>query len=208
MSCAGCTDCSLTQMAGAISPFEIHLTVSPDTNPHRFVDVCENLKIKSLLVDNWSSDSIYTDFMTRSVVRGCVEDAKREMEKISLALANNGIKVVRHKIETVPWIYDQVKKIAHGQDMPYFETHIETPMISGLYTIVRRMGGYLSQNRMKRDIGMVTFRLSSVDEIEFRLYVKSMRDKMQDAGLTVSREIIELTFYDDNLTHDDPWLNG
>lgn len=213
MSCAGCEDCSLIQIGKAQSPFEIHITVDKNTDPETFKRVCLENDIKPLFIDNHTpSGNPIRDMMTRSIVKGTIEDAGNEIFRVSITLLNAGIKSIRSKVETVPWIYDQVKDFSSEQNVPYFETHIEILNsnfeISDIVKIARKYGGYVSQNISKSNVVMMTFRLDHIDEIGFRIYAKRMREILESSGFELGREIIELTFHDDNKAHDDEWMNG
>ncbi len=216
MSCAGCEDCSLVQMAGAISPFEIHITVKKGILFSHFQKICEELGVKALLIWNYNRDGdIIHDWMTRSVIRGSVADAYKEMHLVSFGLGDAGIEVVRNKIETVPWLYDSLQKTK-----PYFETHIEVSVKSSkihciynenvldfVIDMAHKLGGYVSQNSNKPDTAMITFRMDHVNDYEFKMYVKRMRSVL-GSSLYIGKEIIEMTIHDDNKSHDDSWLNG
>lgn len=215
MSCAGCDDCSLVQIASASTPFEIHITVDPSTDKEKFFNVCMENDIKPLFIDNFGAANAppVRDMMTRSIVKGSLEDAGDEVFRVAIALLDNGIMSIRSKVETVPWVYEKVKTFSKEANVPYFETHIETSIknaaeLTRVIKLAKKNGGYVSQNISKPNVCMITFRLDNVDDIEFKLYTKRIRKKLEDVGLEISREIIELTFHDDNKAHDDSWING
>lgn len=217
MSCAGCEDCTLIQIGSAVSPFEIHITVDPQTDKDLFSKTCLENDIKPLFILNFGSNSSMPvmDMMTRSIVKGSPEDAGNEMFRVACVLHKVGIKTVRSKIETVPWIFDKVKDISKETNVPYFETHIEVEVpgygfVDMDYVIsnARRWGGYVSQNTNKSTIAMVTFRLDQVNAEEFKIYSTRMRDNLLSTGMKIGRDIVELTFHDDNKAHDDTWINA
>jgi hypothetical protein len=214
MSCAGCADCSLIRTAEEISPFEIHLTVEKGTDQDLFVKVCEEIGIKPLIIENImdKGNSISTDLMTRSIVKGSIEEAGLEMFRVAIMLKDRGFNVIRNKIETVPWLYETVKDMSGENNIPYFETHIEIPYHSQNYQniikIVHENGGYVSRNAMKDGILMATFRLADVNEEEFSSYNEHMRGILKSHEFVISRNIVELTFHDDNLEHDSRWIDG
>ena len=115
-------------------PFEIHITVdmSDDIfNIDTFKKMCDEIEVKPIVIElEINKDSCMKDIMTSSKHYGTMKSSKIESERISNYLSDNGFKVLRKKIETVPWHYlapkDEVENIPHNL---YFESHIGVPIL-------------------------------------------------------------------------------
>jgi NTP pyrophosphatase (non-canonical NTP hydrolase) len=118
-------------------PFEIHVTVDLDnsyTHKHihdenldGFKEDCSIVGVKPIVIDLEINDgSIIKDVMTSSKFFGDNRTAYEESERIVKELKDMGYKVVRNKIESVPW-HPAAPVISTGNEIPngcYFESHI------------------------------------------------------------------------------------
>ena len=121
-------------------PFEIHVTVEVDLpvengevvnnwygTIEEFKEDCNEIGVKPIVIDLEINDgSILKDVMTSSKFFGDNRGAYEESERICKELRNRGYKVVRNKIETVPW-HPASPVISTGKEIPngcYFESHI------------------------------------------------------------------------------------
>ena len=123
-------------------PFEIHVTVDMErivdcdddsTNGKKlffedFKKQCSSIGVKPIIIDLEINDgSVIKDIMTSSKHFGDNRSAYEESERICSELTRRGYKVVRNKIESVPWhmqappILTTDKEISNGC---YFESHI------------------------------------------------------------------------------------
>ncbi len=91
-------------------PFECHVTVdmrgatSNTKSIDDFKAVCAQVGVKPILLDLHLADgAVVKDMMTSSVFMGDNRKAFLELKRISNCLAENGFKVIREKIETIPW---------------------------------------------------------------------------------------------------------
>ena len=214
MSCAGCEDCTLTQIAEKMTPFEIHITVHPDTNITEFKRACAVMgDVKPLVIANVIDDdlNVKIDIMTRSTVVGDTDKVGDELFRVYSGLNDRGFDILRNKVETVPWAYEKLKNFSREKNVPYFETHIEIlgyESVRQVYLNAKQYGGYLSWNVDKENVLMVTFRMDHVTEAEFATYTDRMRDNLERNGLVIGRKIVEFAFHDDNKAHDDAWVNA
>ena len=111
-------------------PFEIHVTVEVDSfleSISGFKDDCKDIGVKPIVIDLEINDgSILKDVMTSSKFFGDNRTAYEESERIVKELKDRGYKVVRNKIESVPW-HPAAPVISTGNEIPngcYFESHI------------------------------------------------------------------------------------
>jgi len=118
-------------------PFEIHVTVYLDNSyTHKYIndenldgfkDDCKNIGVKPIVIDLEINDgSVIKDVMTSSKHFGDNRTAYDESKRIVNDLESKGYKVVRNKIESVPW-HPSAPVMSTGKEIPngcYFESHI------------------------------------------------------------------------------------
>ena len=111
-------------------PFEIHVTVEADSfleSISEFKEDCKDIGVKPIVIDLEINDgSILKDVMTSSKFFGDNRTAYEESERIVKSLRDKGYKVVRNKIESVPW-HPAAPAISTGREIEngcYFESHI------------------------------------------------------------------------------------
>jgi NTP pyrophosphatase (non-canonical NTP hydrolase) len=117
-------------------PFEIHVTIGIDESDNldkvieieNFKSNCKEIGVKPIVIDLEINDgSILKDVMTSSKHFGDNRTAYEESERICQELRNKGYKVVRNKIETVPWHMKAPSVLTTDREIPngcYFESHI------------------------------------------------------------------------------------
>ena len=233
-------------------PFEIHVTVDVDLkigegdvlNPwsgsiSRFKEDCIEIGVKPIVIDLEINDgSILKDVMTSSKFFGDNRTAYEESERIVKSLRDKGYKVVRNKIESVPWHpaapqdKDKDHPLWHGQPIPngcYFESHIGVSIYpdqkEDLETFIRSTltNGHLielsgtaklSQNFFKKSndgsrfVNMLTYRSNMCGRPKFELEVKGIQQLLKEEGFDFEKVEVEYAVYDTNVTHDAKWING
>ena len=195
-------------------PFEIHVTVdvglevgegvlnSWSGSISQFKDDCKDIGVKPIVIDLEINDgSILKDVMTSSKHFGDNRSAYEESERIVSELKDKGYKVVRNKIETVPWHpaapqnRDKDHPLFHGEPIPngcYFESHIGiiispeekedlNELVDFLNEGICEFSGTakLSRNFFKRSesgkfVNMLTYRSNMVTSKEFESEVRSI----------------------------------
>jgi len=113
-------------------PFEIHITVDLEklleTNftIDNFREDCKSIEVKPIVLDLEMKEGSIKDVMTSSKHFGDNRSAYEEANRIANKLTSFGYKVVRKKIETVPW-HPAAPTFNTGEPIPngcYFESHI------------------------------------------------------------------------------------
>ena len=229
-------------------PFEIHVTVDAsemrdpimfDTKRFDldlFKEACDDIGVKPIVIDLEINDgSEIQDVMTSSKHFGDNRTAYEESERISNKLKNWGFKVVRNKIESVPW-HPAAPIRTTGEPIPngcYFESHIGviiTPdrkedlqeFVDGLNagcTAAGRveLGGTakLSRNFFKKMedgkfINMITYRNNMTSTKKFQDEVKQIENSLKHWANNFEYEKVEVEYavYDTNVTHDAKWILG
>ncbi len=196
-------------------PYEIHVTVEVDLeigdgdvvnswsgSISDFRDDCKDIGVKPIVIDLEISDgSTLKDVMTSSKHFGDNRTAYEESERIVKELKYRGYKVVRNKIETVPWHpaapqdKDKDHPLWNGDPIPngcYFESHIgvivtkETKpdleeLVEFLNESICEFSGTakLSKNFFKKAedgnfINMLTYRSNMANAKEFEGEVRSI----------------------------------
>jgi NTP pyrophosphatase (non-canonical NTP hydrolase) len=207
-------------------PYEIHITVEKgedvdqDVFSNKFKTACESIGVKPIVLDlNNSSGDKLKDAMTSSNHHGDNRTAYEEMQVISSKLKRLGYKVVREKIETVPWHPGSPKK--QGESMPkncYFESHIGV-LISdsdddreNLQALAVRVDAHLSKNTFKKVedgkyIVMLTLRDYHISREEFLSKVeKALAELNIEKWEMPKKEVVEFAIYDTKISHDYLWL--
>ena len=221
-------------------PFEIHVTVDLDNSyTHKYIndenldgfkDDCKNIGVKPIVIDLEINDgSILKDVMTSSKHFGDNRTAYEESKRIVNDLESKGYKVVRNKIESVPW-HPAAPVISTGKDIPngcYFEAHIgvtiypsqkdelndfvKSTLTDG--SLIELSGtAKLSQNFFKKSkdgskfVNMLTYRSNMCGSPKFKLEVEGIKHLLQEEGFEFEKVEVEYAVYDTNVTHDAKWI--
>ena len=206
-------------------PFEIHITVcakegeiNEDFIEH-FKKSCEELNVKpiSLDLENRAGEKI-KDVMTSSKFYGDNRTVYEEIERITLGLEYRKFKVIRKKVETVPWHPGAPSKEIDRIKMPkncYFEAHIGCIITmeekEKLAEISKLHKAHLSKNAFKniddgKFVNMVTLRNYSCTSKSFEEEVLNFRLALVNNGFTLEKTITEFCIYDTKISHDYLWL--
>lgn len=223
-------------------PFEIHVTIDAtnviekDLSTGKFeIDTfrkaCEIIGVKPIVLDLEINDgSILKDVMTSSKHFGDNKSAYIECERIAFELDLHGYKVVRKKIETVPW-HPGAPVISTGKEIPnscYFESHIgviiNPSKKSELNNFVENVlnsedvelwgSVKLSQNFFKKSnngedfVNMLTYRCNKIGSPTFKLQVETIKELLKQNGFDFEKVEVEYAIYDTNVTHDVKWITG
>jgi len=218
-------------------PFEIHVTVDLDNSyTHKYIndenldgfkDDCRNIGVKPIVIDLEINDgSVIKDVMTSSKHFGDNRTAYEESKRIVNDLESKGYKVVRNKIESVPW-HPSAPVMSTGKEIPngcYFESHIGVTIYPGqkgelndfvksLKSLIDLSGtAKLSQNFFKKSkdgskfVNMLTYRSNMCGSPKFKLEVEGIKHLLQEEGFDFEKVEVEYAVYDTNVTHDAKWI--
>ena len=228
-------------------PFEIHVTVDMErivdgdddsTNGKKlffedFKKQCSSIGVKPIVIDlEINNDSVIKDIMTSSKHFGDNRSAYEESESICSELTRRGYKVVRNKIESVPW-HPAAPVISTGKEIPngcYFEAHIGVVIKPeekrALNYLVEKLNENneemfdlsgtikLSQNFFKKSkdgskfVNMLTYRSNMCGSPKFKLEVEGIKHILDERGFDYEKVEVEYAVYDTNVTHDSKWILG
>lgn len=222
-------------------PFEIHITINAEKNSYTgnlsldlFKEDCSKINVKPIVLDLEMKSGILKDVMTSSKHFGDNRSAYEEAKRISSELDRLGYRVLREKIETVPW-HPAAPRFNTGEPIPngcYFESHIGviiTPeekeslqeFVDGLNSGcteagIIRLGGTskLSQNFFKKSkdgskfVNMLTYRDSMTCKDDFIREVDAIKWSLENCGFEFEKVEVEYAIYDTNVTHDSKWILG
>jgi hypothetical protein len=227
-------------------PFEIHVTVDANnitqtelneffSHPYDldvFRSVCNGIGVKPIVIDLEINDgSIIKDVMTSSKHFGDNRSAYEESKRICDDLKRHGYKVLRNKIESVPW-HPAAPVISTGKEIPngcYFEAHIGVTIYPGQKdelndfvkstltdsSLIELSGtAKLSQNFFKKSkdgskfVNMLTYRSNKCGSPKFKLEVEGIKHLLQEEGFEFEKVEVEYAVYDTNVTHDTKWILG
>jgi len=212
-------------------PFEIHVTVDmtedPDNTEFRkqrlsvegFKNTCKKIGVKPILLDlHLQSGAVVKDMMTSSTIMGDNRKAFEELKRISNELTETGFKVIREKIETIPWHPAAPSEKHQNPTMPphcYFESHLNVlctqEKLKDLETIAMIHGARMSSNVFKKfEDGsftiMVTLR-DYKDQFEsFKICLEDLKTSLANDDFQVEKEIVEFSVYDTKVSHDSEWI--
>lgn len=201
-------------------PFEIHVTIE-EADIEAFKTTCRALDVKPILLDlHLENGGTMKDMMTSSTHFGENRTAYEEMKRIAQGLQDAGYKVIREKIETVPW-HPSAPSDDHANPMMpkdcYFECHlaviITEEQLPKLREICQKHHIHLSRNVFKKyEDGtfkiMTTYRRYLGTYEEFKKKVEAAQELLDLEGFNVEKEIIEFSVYDSKVNHDASWIKS
>jgi NTP pyrophosphatase (non-canonical NTP hydrolase) len=213
-------------------PFEIHVTVESPKDIDKFKQACSSIEVKPIVIDLEINDgSVIKDVMTSSKHFGDNRTAYEESKRICRELELQGFKVLRNKIESVPW-HPAAPVISTGKEIPngcYFESHLgvvikpeEKERLNEFvkYTLTDsqliELSGTakLSQNFFKKSkdgskfVNMLTYRSNMCGSPKFKLEVEGIKHLLKEEGFEFEKVEVEYAVYDTNVTHDAKWILG
>lgn len=209
-------------------PFECHVTVdmrgatSNTKSIDDFKAVCAQVGVKPILLDLHLADgAVVKDMMTSSVFMGDNRKAFLELKRISNGLAENGFKVIREKIETIPWHPAAPSERHQIPTMPpscYFESHLNVHCKTNeekarFGQLVSGHGAKMSSNVFKKFSDgsftiMVTLRNYTDPFEKFKTQLDSLKSDLTNADFQVEKEIVEFSVFDTKISHDSEWITS
>jgi NTP pyrophosphatase (non-canonical NTP hydrolase) len=202
-------------------PFEIHVTVQlKEGLEDRFRGICGIINsatpVKPIILElENKGQSIMQDVMTSSHFFGTNTGAYNECLKIERVLEGQGFKVVRKKIETVPWHPAAPVGEAEMPKDCYFEAHIgciineeQRPRLQELAEI---NNAHLSRNFFKKldngmFVNMLTLRWYDCNYEKVKHDVQRTKLHLTRNGMEYEKVIVEFCLYDTKVSHDFKWL--
>lgn len=196
----------------------------------KFKDVCVQIGVKPIVIDLEINDgSIIKDVMTSSKHFGDNRTAYEESIRIVSELGKRGYKVVRNKIESVPWHMKAPLIIESGKEITdgcYFESHMGVIIENDerkldLNRIVENLSKYLtftgimklSKNYFKKMedgkyINILTYRSNKCGSVLFKNEIDSIKENLEKAFFKIEKVEIEFAVYDTNINHDSKWISN
>lgn len=182
-----------------------------------FKEACKEINVKPIVLDlENSGESVMKDVMTSSHHMGNNTSTFLECNRISSQLENCGFKVVRRKIETVPW--HPAAPVNYGDKMPedcYFEAHIgcliKPELKPSLERIANLHNAHLSRNYFKKledgkFVNMITLRSTGGVFENFEARLDELKKDLDENKFQYEKVITEFSIYDTNVSHDYKWL--
>jgi NTP pyrophosphatase (non-canonical NTP hydrolase) len=181
-----------------------------------FKSLCNNMGVKPIIIDlENGGKSVMKDVMTSSRFVGSNAGALMECKRISGILEAALFKVVREKIETVPW--HPAAPLKEGEDMPgncYFEAHIGCIISPDekeiLEEIAEAHDAHLSRNFFKKIeddkfVNMITLRHNKFDYDCFDRFLEDLKNSLVQNNISFEKVISEFAIYDTKVSHDFLW---
>ena len=198
-------------------PYEIHITVS-EVNNQKFIESCKRLNVKPIILELQKKNKTLKDVMTSSVYMGDDISVFSEMKRIKQGLIDDGLNVIREKVETVPWHIKAPSKENNNFMMPknsYFETHLAVEIRTQtdeklLQLFCNKENLHLSKNYFKKTkkghVIMATYRSYDTYREKFVSKSEKFKKDLENLKLSVDKLIVEFAMFDTNVTHDNEWL--
>ena len=202
--------------------YEIHITVLT-SEVERFQDVCTRIGVKPIILDlQKKSGDVLCEVMTSSIYSTediCIGSAKAQALGQAVLLEVEGFKVIRTKIETVPW-HPEAPSEHNGKRHfmgSHFEAHLGVVInypedAENLKELCHRFEMHLSKNIFKRRpdgsyIQMATYRSYDKVKEDFELLVNEISNVLFSKHLVLEKlPKIEFAIFDSNIHHDSQWL--
>lgn len=220
-------------------PYEIHVTIDTESFVYTggledFKSDCNEIGVKPIVLDLEMKEGTLKDVMTSSKHFGDNRTAYEEANRIANKLTSFGYKVVRNKIETVPW-HPAAPTFNTGEPIPngcYFESHIGVVIspdekealqefVQGLNDRCTEAGRIeiggtckLSQNFFKKSkdgskfVNMLTYRDNMTCREDFEHGVEAIKWSLDKCGFEFEKVEVEYALYDTNVNHDSKWILG
>ena len=220
-------------------PYEIHVTIDTESFVYTggledFKSDCNEIGVKPIVLDLEMKEGTLKDVMTSSKHFGDNRTAYEEANRIANKLTSFGYKVVRNKIETVPW-HPAAPTFKTGEAIPngcYFESHIGVVIspdekealqefVQGLNDRCTEAGRIeiggtckLSQNFFKKSkdgskfVNMLTYRDNMTCREDFEHGVEAIKWSLDKCGFDFEKVEVEYALYDTNVNHDSKWILG
>ena len=190
-----CLNCPFEKSEGPIL-YQIHVSVHPHSSFSGFLKACKEIGVEGIIMKNHGIGEVKWDLFTSSTVKQQFFD---EMNSIADQLTDKGFKVVRKKVETVPW-NPLIESFPNG----YWETHYHHPRLPYL-----TFGSLVSP--MASEIGVSSKRDNSKSFITLRSNDLEVHNKMkpilEERFPNSVKAITEYALFDSNRGHDDSWIN-
>jgi NTP pyrophosphatase (non-canonical NTP hydrolase) len=208
-------------------PYEIHVTIDLENNDlEKFKSDCIDMSVKPIVLDlEINKEKNIKDVMTSSKHFGDNRSSYEESIRIFNELNKRGYKVVRNKIETVPWHPGAPEYVEKEIDNGcYFESHIgvvitqdEKERLNNLISSISNLDGgkiKLSRNFFKKAdaegkyVNMLTYRNNTCGRNIFESGVNHIKSILELNNFSYQKVEIEYALYDTNVTHDYVWINS
>lgn len=202
---------------GFVGPHEMHVTVDPSsTDPAIFQEACSDLGIKAHVIENeMPGGETVTDYLTGSDMVGRSSEAFAELGRIAGGLRASGLKVVREKIETVPWHPMSPKtNLDRLPDGTYFECHFTLPDLPTIHGFRYLQWGdvpfLISTTENKRNAGLLfaTMRHYITTAGAFVENVEGIHKSLSQQLKDIAKPVVEFSLYDSNPDHDRDWVDA
>lgn len=202
-------------------PYEYHCTFEFDIEKYSISilrEICNKYNSKLVILEIPDiTGKIYKEYMTTSNYYGKNSDAIQLCKDLANNLRNDGLNVIREKVETVPWhpLAPQNTDIIHDG---YFEVHIELPIDNDINTyslyelkkICTEFKAVFSQNVSKKYndyyVQMVTIRKYNSCRKSIENIITNFTNNLKCININVSTPLIEFCIFDTNADLDDKWM--
>ena len=185
--------------------YELHITFQVN-DIELFKSVCNEIGVKPIIIETENEDAFGQQVMISH--RFKADDYKEEMNRVSRAMGEKIMCILREKIEREP---GDTKDPNHV----YYESHLRLKLPLGFdltqyKSYIKDSGFHLSKNLFKKNethqYQMLTLRRNDIDLPTFMILVNMMKSTLESLGMECDKIEVEECIYDNNIAIDNDWL--
>jgi len=192
--------------------FEFHITLNDLQLDEKeaFIRICASEQVKPLMIVLDQGDYISQPMITGVVQRSDFHEAAKEVERVAAVFQNNGLAVVREKVEISPNEDKYFRQPIIKSFKPYFEWHgkVEVDDVTMLKKLCEGYGGHISRNSLNAN-GKVRFITVREYESKEKFYgrVEKIHTILHTNKIELLKEQYELCIYDSKEQLDSGWIS-
>lgn len=204
MQCYLCENCPFLDSNIPSDLHELHVTVSLPCDLNLLRQIAEHNGWKVVYLDL----NVAHDAMITACFRGDPKDAHQLALRITDILNKDGFRVIRRKIVTT--LNNTMSRLAvkHNYFETHFAFHVDDDFDNMLLRTLVGSCGHVSKNMFKNDTLMVTYRSYNCSRADHLSIVHEAQSNFDTHQFKVKKVINEYCWYDDNLAHDNEWVNS
>ncbi|OON98399.1 MAG: hypothetical protein ATN35_05275 [Epulopiscium sp. Nele67-Bin004] len=204
--------------------FQAHITTEKLTDTNKYIQLCENNKVKPVLIKLDSGDYYDQPMYTQNFVAQNLKQALQEVEKTKIIFEQNGFKTVRTKLEIPPNSIMEFFHASYGSKLEdfvqvmhncYLECHIKVKYddLNILKQISNKVDFYLSQNDIELGYRFLSKRLYNTQNLDsisqvllYNLFdIENLHSYLKQHNIEIVKEKFEYCVYDSRITLDKNW---
>jgi len=189
-------------------PFEIHITTASSTPENRFVEYCNSIDAKPILIKLAKGNHIQQPMLSKHIYAADLKEILAKANDLTTSMQKNNLEVKRLKIE-VQAKHAHLFQVVSPNFKKYYEWHGKIKLVQekDLLEICTDHQVHLSLNSLRNesDIRFVTLREFGT-ELKFKNRVTELSTVLNENCWPIIKEQFEFCIYDNNIILDSGWL--